>query len=356
MKKLRIGIIGTGGIANQVHIPGYLRLADRDVEIAALCDIKPEALKSTLEKQPLAKDIPTYARFSDMLRGEKLDAVSVCTPNNAHRPATIAALEAGCDVLCEKPIAKTAKEAEAMVKAARRTRRKLQIGQHQRFQIQSQAVKRAIDAGMLGEIYYARAQSLRRREVPGWGNFISKEIQGGGPMVDIGVHILDLCLFLMGFPKPLSVTGCAYTKFGRRKDLVNLWGNWDPKDYTVEDFAAGFVRFANGATLTIEASFAANVEKPVFQASLLGTEGGAEVFPPKIFSEEAGTLWDRTPYGLEPPRDQKHPAHFREIELFIEAICENKPVPVPGEECLITQKIIDAIYKSAETGREVRIK
>ena len=355
MKKLRIGIIGTGSIANNVHIPGYLRLADRDVEIAALCDIDPDALKTTFETHPTLKDRPTYVKFNEMLRKEKLDAVSVCTPNNAHMPATVAALKAGVHVLCEKPIAKTAKEAEAMVKAAKQSKRKLQIGQHQRFQIASQAVKRGIDAGMLGDIYYARAHALRRRGVPAWGNFISKEIQGGGPMVDIGVHILDLCLYLMGFPKPVSATGCSCTKFGKRKGVIGLMGSWDPKDYTVEDFAAGFVRFEGGATLTLEASFAANIEKPVFQAWLMGTKGGAEVFPPKLFSEEAGTLWDRIPYGLPEPRI-KHPAHCREIELFIEAIRKDKPVPVPGEECLITQKIIDAIYKSAETGREVRIK
>ena len=352
MKRLRIGIIGTGAIANNVHIPGYLRLADEGVEIVALCDILPEALESTLELHGL--DVPTYANFRTMLRKEKLHAVGVCTPNNVHAPASIAALKAGCHVLCEKPIAKTAGEARRMVDAAKKYRRKLQIGQHQRFQIKSQAVKRAVDAGMLGEIYFARAHSLRRRGIPGWGNFISKEIQGGGPLVDIGVHILDLVMHLMGFPKPVSVSGCTYTKFGRKKGVIGLMGQWDVKQYTVEDFAAGLVRFANGATLSLEASFASNIEDNVFNAWLLGTKGGVDVFKPALYTEDAGTLWDLTPYGLAEPRI-KHPAHCREIELFVEAVQKNKPVPVPGKECLITQKIIDAVYKSAETGKEVRI-
>ncbi|HUW55786.1 MAG TPA: Gfo/Idh/MocA family oxidoreductase [Planctomycetota bacterium] len=353
MKKIRIGIIGTGSIANNVHIPGYLRLKDEGVELAALCDIKPQALTDTLALHNL--DLPTYGNFRTMLRREKLDAVGVCTPNNVHAPATIAALNAGCHVLCEKPIAKTAAEAKRMVDAAKKHRRKLQIGQHQRFQVKAQAVKRVVDAGYLGDIYYARAHALRRRGIPGWGNFISKDVQGGGPLVDIGVHILDLTLYLMGFPKPVTVAGCAYTKFGRKKGVLGLMGQWDVKKYTVEDFAAGFIRFANGATLTIEASFAANIADDQFDAWLLGTKGGVDVFKPAVYTEEAGSLWDLTPYGLPEPRI-KHPAHCREIELFIEALRKNRPVPVPGEECLITQKILDGIYKSAETGREVRIR
>jgi predicted dehydrogenase len=350
MKKIRVGIIGTGGIANAAHIPGYLALKDKGVEIAGLCDINPEALKSTLKKFPM--DVPTYSSYAKMLRDKSIDAVSVCTPNNAHLPATVASLKAGKHVLCEKPIARKLAEAKVMAAAAKKYRRKLMIGQNNRWHAAQQAVKRAVDAGYLGDIYYARAQCLRRREVPGWGNFISKEIQGGGPMVDIGVHILDLCLYMMDFPKPVSVSGCAYTKFGNRKGVIGLWGQWDPKKYTVEDFSAGFVRFADGATLTIEASFAANIEKPVFNGWLLGTKGGADIATGKLFTEDAGTIWDRTPYGLKGDVQ----THAREIELFIEAIRENKPVPVPAEQACITQSIIDAIYESAETGREVRIK
>jgi len=350
MKKFRVGIIGCGGIANVAHIPGYQALAEKGVEIAGLCDIRPEALKNTLKKYPM--DVPTYDRFGKMLKDKTIDAVSVCTPNNAHEPATVASLRAGKHVLCEKPIARTLGEGRRMAAAAKRCRRKLMIAQNNRWGAPQQAVKRAVDAGYLGEIYYARAQCLRRREIPGWGNFISKEIQGGGPMVDVGVHILDLTLYLMGFPKPVSVSGCAYTKFGNRTGVIGLWGQWDPKKYTVEDWSAGFVRFASGASLTIEASFAANIEKPTFDAWLLGTKGGAQVREGRIFTEEAGTLWDRHPHGLP----EKVNTYHREIELFVETVREGKPVPVPAEEALITQSIIDAIYKSAEIGREVRIR
>ncbi len=350
MKKIRVGIIGTGGIANAAHIPAYQAMAGRGVEIAALCDIKPAALESTLKKFPM--DVPTYDNYNKMLRDKSIDAVSVCTPNNAHRPATVAALKAGKHVLCEKPIAKNCAEARAMAAAAKRYRRKLMIGQCHRFGAHAQVVKRAVDDGLLGDIYYVRAHCLRRREIPSWGNFISKEIQGGGPMVDVGVHILDLCLYLMGFPKPRTVSGSTYTKFGNRRGVLGSWGPWDVKNYTVEDYAAGFVRFADGASLTIEASFASNIETPVFGAWLMGTKGGAEAHTGKIFTEDAGTLWDRVPYGVSDSVNRFN----REVELFIEAIRENKPVPVPPEEALVTQSIIDGVYKSAELGREVAIR
>jgi len=352
MKKIRVGIIGTGDIANLVHIPAYLKLKDRGVEIAALCDIKPSALERAHKDHAL--DVPTWSDYRKMLAEAKIDVVSVCTPNCMHMPATVAALRAGKHVLCEKPIARSAREARAMVAASRKYRRKLMIGQQWRWHDKAQVVRRAIDAGYLGEIYYARAHALRRRGIPGWGNFISKEVQGGGPMVDIGVHILDLMLYLMDFPKPVSASGCAYTKFGRKKGVIGLLGAWDTQKFTVEDFAAGFVRFASGATLTIEASFAANIADSVFNAWLLGTRGGVDVMGPKLFTEDAGTLWDRQAFGLSEKKG--FPAHDREVELFIEAVQKDKPVPVPGEQALITQKIIDAIYLSAQTGREVRIR
>ena len=345
MKKLRIGIIGTGAIANNVHIPGYLRLADQDVEITALCDIDPNALETTFETHPTLKDLPAYIKFSEMLRKEKLDAVSVCTPNNAHMPATVAALKAGLHVLCEKPIAKTAKEAEAMVRAAKRSKRKLQIGQHQRFQVAAQAVKRAIDAGMLGEIYYARAHAIRRREIPARDTFLIKDLAGGGPMYDIGVHMLDMALWLMDFPKPVTASGVTDRKFGHKSGVIGTWGQWDPKMFEVEDFAVAFVRFDNGATMSLEASFASNIERPLMNVWLLGTEGGCDVRQTKVFTEEAGTLWDRSPYGLPKVRN-----YHVELAAFVDALLQKEPVPVPGEQAVITQKILDAIYASAEKG------
>ena len=350
MKEVRIGIIGTGGIANAEHIPAYLGLADQGVRIAAICDIKPEAMEKTVGRYPALADVPRFVAFEKMLADAELDAVSVCTPNNAHMPATVAALRAGKHVLCEKPIARNAREGQAMMRAAKRYRRKLMIGLNNRWNTWVQTVKRAIDAGKLGEIYYARAQALRRREIPGWGNFIDKEVQGGGPLIDIGVHILDLTLYLMGFPEPVAVSAQVATKFGNRSGVIGLWGQWDPKKYTVEDWAVGFVRFANGASLVLEASFASNISEPKFESTLLGTKGGAEVLAGKLFTEEAGTLWDLAPYGLAKQR-----THTVEIAKFVQSVREDKPVPVPAEEAIMTTRILDAMYRSAETGREVRL-
>jgi len=352
MKKIRVGIIGTGDIANICHIPAYLKLKNRGVEVVALCDVKPAALERTRRQQGL--DLPTWNDYRKMLAEAEIDVVSVCTPNFMHMPATVAALKAGKHVLCEKPIARNAREAGAMVAAAKKYRRKLMIGQQWRWHDKAQVLRRAIDSGALGDIYYVRGHSLRRRGIPGWGNFIDKEVQGGGPMVDIGVHILDLMLYLMDFPKPVTASGCTYTHFGRKKGVIGLMGQWDPKKFTVEDFAAGFVRFANGATLTLEASFAANIADSVFNAWFLGTRGGADLMDSRLFTEEAGTLWDRQAFGLVEKKG--YTQHDREIELFIEAVRKDKPVPVPGEQALITQKIIDGIYASAETGKEVRIR
>ncbi len=348
MKKLRAALIGSGGIANICHVPGYLNLPGR-VEIVALCDIRPEAIENTCARHDL--DVPAYADFRTMLRKEKIDVVSVCTPNSVHKRATIAALNAKCHVLCEKPIATNARDARAMCAAAKKNRRKLMIGQSGRYHANAQAIKRAVDAGYLGNIYYARAHAIRRREIPAKDTFLKMALSGGGPMYDIGVHMLDLALWQMGFPKPVAASGVTARKFGHKRGVIGTWGQWDPKMFEVEDFAVAFVRFANGATLTLETSFASNIDRMVMNVWLLGEKGGADVRTGKIFTEDAGSLWDRTPYGLP-----KMKTYLAEVEAFVDAIQKNKPVPVPGEEAVLTQTILDAVYKSAESGWEVRIR
>ena len=348
MKKLRAALIGSGGIANICHVPGYLNVADR-VEIVALCDIRPEAIDRTRER--FALNVPGYADYRRMLRSETIDVVSVCTPNSVHKSATIAALNAKCHVLCEKPIATSAVDARAMIRAARKNRRQLMIGQSGRYHAPARAVKRAVDAGMLGEVYYARAHAIRRREVPARETFLRKHLSGGGPMYDIGVHMLDLALWQMGFPKPVTATGVTATHFGHRHGVIGTWGQWDPKTFEVEDFAVAFVRFANGATLTLEASFASNIDAPVMNVWLLGDKAGADVGHGKIFTEDAGTLWDLKPYGLPPMK-----GYLAELEDFVEAIRRGKRVPVPASEALVTQTILDAVYASAASGKEVRIR
>ncbi len=348
MKKdpIKVGIIGAGGIARAAHIPNYQKLPN--VEVVAVADVVEEAA----QRAAADFNIPhVFTDFRKMLAMDEMDAVSVCTPNFVHAEATIAALEAGKHVLCEKPLALNAKEGQKMVDAAKRTGRKLMCGLNNRFRADAQALRRFAQAGTLGDVYYARVQALRRRGIPGWGVFIDKEKQGGGPLIDIGVHILDLALFVMGHPKPVAVSGQTYVKFGNRKDVLGLMGQWDPKKFTVEDFAVGLVRFENGMTLTLESSFCANIEqREIFTFALLGDKGGCQLDPLKMFREENQTLLDVTPVHLRSVN-----THEYEMRVFIEAIREDKPVPIPGEEALLVTKILDGIYESSAKGREVRI-
>jgi len=326
-------------------MPGYSKLSN--AEMVACADIDEGKAKAAAEKFGIPK---VFKDYDDLLKLDEIEAVSVCTPNVAHMEPTIAALEAGKHVLVEKPMAMNAEEAAAMISAAKKNGKKLMVGLNNRWRADVQALKRFAEAGEMGEIYYARAQCLRRRGIPGWGVFIEKDKQGGGPLVDLGVHIMDAALYVMGFPKPVSASGATYTKFGNRRGVIGLMGQWDPKRFTVEDFALGLVRFNNGATMFVETSFAANIEKDVFSFSLLGTKGGCSLDPPKIFSERYKTLIDVNPVFL-----RGRSTHEVEMEKFIEAIVKDREPPVTGEQGLVVQKIMDGIYRSAELGREVSI-
>lgn len=343
--KTKIGIIGVGGIAQGKHIPAFVN--HPDVEIVAVCDANEEILNKVANELGVKH---RFTDYNDLIKIDEIDAVDVCTPNFAHAEPTIKALNAGKHVLCEKPIARNAEEGAAMVEAAKKAGKQLMIAYCWRWHTGAQALKRFIDAGDMGDIYYARVHALRRRGIPGWGVFTQKDKQGGGPLIDIGCHLLDLTLWLMGQPKPVAVSGQCYTKFGNRPGLVGLLGQWDHTNYTVEDFATGLVRFDNGATLTIESSFAANVEKSIINTHLLGTEGGCQLDPLKIFREERQTLVDVTPVFLPEVK-----WHETEIFEFIDAIRNGTPVPVTGEEGLTVTRIIDAIYKSSDEGKEIKI-
>ena len=345
MKTVRVGIIGSGGIAQACHFPGYQKT--EGVEIVACCDVRENVAREAARQFGVPR---VYADYKKMLRSEKLDAVSVCTPNAFHKVPTIAALKAGVHVLCEKPLAMNPAEGQAMCAAARKSRRLLQVGLNNRFTGTSQVLKKFVDAGELGRVYFARAQALRRRGVPGWGVFIEKSKPGGGPLIDIGVHILDLALWFMGHPEPISVSGGSYCNFGKRKNIFAPWGAWDPKKYTVEDLGVGFVRFKNGATLSLEASWAAHIPEDVWNVTLIGTEGGATIEPLMILQEKHRTLVDITPRQV-PERE----SHTEEIRAFVRSVREGKPSLVPGEEGLRVTRILDGIYRSAASGREVKV-
>ncbi len=350
-KPIGIAIIGTGYIGQGAHLPAYQKMQDEGLaRIVAVCDINEEALRAASEKFGIAH---TFTDYRKMLEMDEIAAVDVCTPNYLHKQPVVDALAAGKHVLCEKPLAVNAQEGAEMVAAGRAAGKQLGVALNVRFGAGAQAVKRFIDDGRLGEIYYARAHALRRRGIPGWGLFTQKDKQGGGPLIDIGVHILDLTLWLMGHPEPVSVTGQTYAKFGTREGVLGLMGQWDPKTFTVEDFAAGFIRFKGGAALSLESSFAANIAENQFHTTLLGMEGGAQLYPSddsktRLFREESGTLTDTTPVFL--PRVGTHEA---ELRAFVQALADDAPVPVPGEQGLLVTRLLDALYESAETGREV---
>lgn len=347
-KMTKVGLIGTGSICQSVHIPAYVK--NPDAEIVAICDINEETLAKVGDQLNIDKAM-RFTDYNKLLKVAAIDMVDVCTPNFVHMDPTIKGLNAGKHVICEKPIALNAKEGAKMAAAEKASGKKLMIAYCWRWNAGAQALKRFIDAGSMGEIYYARVQALRRRGVPSWGVFIDKEKQGGGPLIDIGCHALDLTLFLMGHPKPISASGMSVTKFGNKKGTFGAWGAWDYDKYTVEDFAAGFIRFENGATLTLESSFCANIEHDVFNTSLMGTEGGATLDPLKMYREENQTLIDVSPVMLK-----NVGTHEAEIFAFVDAIRTNKPSPVPGEQGLMVAKILDAIYESSEKGKEVAIK
>lgn len=343
---LRVGIIGAGGIAKGAHLPNYLKCGDK-VEIVAVTDV----VKEKAEELAMEFGIPNvFTNYEKMFKEVEIDAVSICTPNKFHAPATIAALQAGCHVLCEKPPAMTVEEAEQMANEAEKAGKILTYGFHFRHSPEVETLKRFVDGGELGEIYAARVLAMRRRGIPGWGVFTNKELQGGGPLIDIGVHMLDAALYLMGYPEPDTVFGATYQKLGNRKG-VGLMGSWDWENFSIEDMTRGMITFKNGASIMLETAFAANVEKhDEMNVTLMGEDGGADVFPLKIYQEKHDTLIDTTPAHLT-----KKGFHELELERFVNAcLLGEQPLSTPRQG-VILQQIVNGIYKSAETGEPVKI-
>ncbi|MHB1317213.1 MAG: Gfo/Idh/MocA family protein [Anaerolineae bacterium] len=344
-KSIRVGVIGTGGIATTQHIPGYQ--AVEGVEVVALCDVVPGRAAE------IAKGVPgahPYEDFHRMLDREKLDAVSVTTPNFAHRDATIAALEAGAHVLCEKPIAMNVTEGREMVAAADKAGKLLQIGVHMRFEAEAMALRRFVEAGEMGEIYHGEATYMRRRGIPTWGVFTQSKFQGGGALIDIGVHALDRALWLMGNPRPVAVSGMTYANFGKRTDLATPRGLWDVDKYDVDDMGVALIRFEDGASLILRACWAAHIEGNIVGTRILGTQGGAFMSPLRIHKDMHGAMVDVTPTGLVPVE-----GHAAEIVHFVACIRGEAECMVRNDEILDVQAILDAIYLSSSTGREVRL-
>lgn len=345
MHRIRLGLIGAGGIATSAHLPGYLAFGDQ-VEFAALADVNEERGRQVGMQHGFGQ---VYTDYMTMLKTEQLDVVSICTPNKFHAAVAIVAMQAGAHVLCEKPPARSAAEAEAMAEAARATGKILMFMFNNRFRPEAQQAARFIEGGMLGPIYAARARWLRRRGIPGWGVFTNKELQGGGPLIDLGVHMLDLALHLMGYPEPDLVVGTTYNHLGTKLGPAP-WGPWDWQNFEVEDMALGFVRLKNGASIILETSFMEHMEPmEEMTLNLSGAEGGMSLFPLKIFKDmndsmvNISTAWTPVANG-----------HHALIANFIAAVRGEAPPAVTPDEGVKLQRILDAIYQSAESGEAVK--
>lgn len=346
MKKIRVGIIGVGNIAETAHLPTYAKHSDQ-VEIVALCN---NTVGKTKELAERFKVTYIFDNHKEMLKECGLDAVSICVPNKFHATAAIDALNAGCHVLCEKPPAMNYQEALAMYDAAKKNNRILSFNFHYRHSQEVKELKKLIDNNEFGEIYAARVQALRRRGIPGWGNFTNKELQGGGPLIDIGIHMLDTAMYLMGFPEPDYVAAGTHQRIGNRES-IGLMGSWDPEKFTIEDSAFGFIRFKNGATLNLETSFALNIkEESLMNVHLFGEKSGASVFPLQVYTEKEAVLTN-----LEFPYLQSSDKWHDSIYDFIDCCVNNKQPISKAEEGIVIQKMIDAMYRSSETGKPVML-
>lgn len=347
VKPLRIGIIGCGGIA-QTHIR-YLS-KHPGVSIVAGADIRPAALDVMRTKHGVDA---VYEDYNTMLSevGDTIDAISVCTPNGVHHPAALAALNAGKPVLCEKPMAMNAKQAEEMEAAAKANGVEFVIGFQHRYEPRSKVVRDLVESGAIGEVLYVRAQALRRRGVPNWGVFGRKELQGGGPMIDIGVHILETSHSLIGTPRPVAATGNTFTYMGNQaSDVKSMWPNWDYETYTVEDLAVGMIRFENGAMLTLESSFIAHIKEDVFNIQIMGTKGGVIWGTSEIYTDYNGYMLNATP-GYVPQWDMWD----YKMKHFVEVVRDGRRNEAPAKDGVAVQKMLDGIYAAAAAGKEVTI-
>jgi predicted dehydrogenase len=364
--KLKVGIIGCGGIANQKHLPA-LKFNSNLCDIVAFCDIMEERAAKAA-KDFGTEDAKVYTDYMELLKDESIEVVHVLTPNVMHSPITVAAFEAGKNVMCEKPMAHNTEAAQAMMDAWKKSGKKFTIGYQNRFRQEVQSLHSACEKDELGDIYFAKAHAIRRRAVPTWGVFPDKSKQGGGPLIDIGTHALDITLWMMDNYKPVSVSGSVFQKLGTSENGPegNLFGPWDPKTYEVEDSAFGFIKMENGATIFIESSWAINMaESKEAATTLCGTKAGAEIKAGMSYRTNE-LIYNRAHNGMlteEKNSSSGAIAYFSggasepgtiEAKQWLEAIINDGEPLVKPEQAFVVTKILDAIYKSAESGKEVK--
>jgi predicted dehydrogenase len=360
--RLRVGVIGAG--VGALHLAAYKQLPQ--VEIVALAGLDDERVQQVAVEYSVPQ---TYREYEDLLAAPGIDAVSICLPNALHAPVSIAALRAGKHVLVEKPLARSSAEAQAMIDAAREAERVLMVSFDKRYRGDTQWIKQYIDSGALGKIYYAKAHWMRRAGIPRLGSwFVSKELAGGGPLIDLGVHVLDIAMYLMGEPRPQAASANTYAAFGPR-GLKGWQGRQQFSNerlpYEVEDLATAFIRLEGDGThtdaqttLLLEASWATHsTASDDFGVTLYGSEGGVELLvrdytydnTVRAFSDINGVPTEITP---KIPRGS---GHLHVIERFVGAVLEGTPPTPSATEGLRRVEVLAACYQSAQAGREVVI-
>lgn len=355
MDKIKAGIIGCGGIANGKHLPAIKNSGE--FEILAFCDLVPERAKKAAKEYGVP-DAKVFTDYKELLKLD-LDAVYVCTPNRSHSFISVDALKSGKNVLCEKPMAINYKEAVAMINAAKESKKLLTIGYQNRYRADSSYLKEECKDGVLGDIYFAKAKAVRRRAVPTWGVFLNEYEQGGGPLIDIGTHALDLTLWMMNNYKPKYAVGTVYHKLNSETAPGNAFGAWKPEDFTVEDSAFGFIVMENGATISLESSWALNtLDVREAQTELCGTKAGADMVDGLRIN---GVKHDKQ-YVSKPDLKQGGAAFYEgktvdaptiEQLTFANAIKGTGELTVLPEQAATVTRILDAIYESAKTGKPV---
>jgi len=346
MEKVRVGIVGLG-IGRISHLDQFKK--DPRAVVQAICDQSTDLLTKIASEF----DIPqSFTNYEEFIEKAEIDAVVLAVPNFLHKSMTLAALDRGLHVLCEKPMAMDAAEAAEMREKVRATGRKFMINFNQRFRAEHQYFKRLIESGKLGEVYYGSVGWRRMRGMPGFGGwFGQKKMSGGGPLIDLGVHILDLARWLIGNPKAVTVSASTFAHIG--KTLARE----QKKEFDVEDMASALLRFDNGSTLVLEASWALNFEeREKVYVELSGTKGGLSniTYDYKdsmtcIFREESGAMVKTVPL--------KYPKAFENSqEHFISCILNDKEPDAGAADGVEIMRILDAIYESARIGREVELR
>ena len=343
---LRVAVLGTGAIARSQHLPAWSKLAE--FEIAALADASPVSLAAVPTEFQVERRVTDYR---ELLDDPAIDVVDICVPSALHAEVAIAALAAGKHVLCEKPLATSRADAAAILAAWRASGKKLMVAQHMRFEPSVLQLRSYLEHNPPGDVYYTRAQWLRRRRLPARPGFTDKRLSGGGALYDLGVHLLDLSWWLIGCPTPASVSGVTFDRLARRRDIGSEWGTWEPTTIDVEDFAAGMVRLAGGGAISLEVSWLGfQPEGEFWRLQMYGTRSGV-TWPEGVIVGEDNLI----PWDLKLAEAKGEKAHHQVIREFARAVVDDAPVPIPPEQSATIIAILDGLYASSASGREAAI-